>query len=123
MRYRFAAVLALASITGCSGMGNEPDPNLVHVANLAYIETSCGATTCEGNVRFQLLNSVNHGSAGVVLVGVEQPASGLVGVNAAADGWGLAPVTVNRTGRPFQILACPEGVPEGDRRCATTSTG
>jgi hypothetical protein len=122
MMLRRATVVAMLLIAACSGLTNTPDPNVVHVANLGYDDTACGPTTCDGKAGFQLLNSANEGRMGVVLVTSHGPTPQTVGVNARPDGWGWAPLTIDRATRPYEITACPEGVPWGNSRCATTSS-
>ena len=124
MRGRYATVFAIIGLAACSGWGSEPDPNVVHVTNLQYADmAACGPSTCDGKVYFQLLNSENQGRMGLVMVFVHNLAGGGWGVNVGPDGWGAVPVKLDRAARPYQITACPGGVQEGSRACATASTG
>ena len=123
MHCRPATVILLLAFAACSGLTNTPDPNVVHVANLSYVDTACGPVSCGGGARFQLLNSSNAGRQGEVLIFFYGPQASGFGVNTRPDGWGWVPFTVDRAARPYRIIACPEGVAAGDNRCASGSTG
>jgi hypothetical protein len=119
MRCRLLTILLMAAVAACHGSTNAPDSKTLRVANLGYNDTACGPLTCGGVARFQLVNSAGAGQVGVVLVTIQGPTPGTVGVDVRPDGWGAAPLTVNRAARPYPIVACPQGVATG---CATAST-
>ena len=120
--FRFASTVALPFLVAC-GPTDTTDPNVVHVANLSYIDTACGPVSCDGMAEFQLLNSANDGRAGLVFLSTQGPQPGVFAVNTRPDGWGWVTLTVDRASRPSAITACPEGADAGSSRCARGSTG
>lgn len=121
MRGRHAAVVGLVCLVAC-GLTNTADPNAVHVANVSYSDTACTAASCNGVLRFRLLNSANEGRSGLVQIGSNgvQP---YMSVWTNADGWQRMAWTVELNTRPYTITVCPQGLAPGDRRCSSTSTG
>jgi hypothetical protein len=121
MRSRCAGVVGLLLLVAC-GLTNTADPNAVHVANVSYSDTACTSTSCNGVLRFRLLNTANEGRAGLVQVGSHgvQP---YMSVWTNADGWQQMAWTVEQTTRPYTITVCPQGLAAGDSRCSSASTG
>ena len=121
MKSRFIGVAGLLIPVAC-GRTNTVDPNLVHVANVSYADTSCTGTSCNGVLRFQLLNTANEGRAGLVQVGSNgvQP---YMSVWTNADGWQRMAWSAEQNTRPYTITVCPQGLAAGNSRCSSTSTG
>lgn len=121
MTLRYVAVAGLVLGVACDHR-NTTDPNVVHVANVSYSDTACSGASCNGVLRFRLLNSANEGRAGLVQVdshGVQPYMS----VWTNADGWQQMAWTVEQNTRPYTITVCPQGLSAGNSRCASTSTG
>jgi hypothetical protein len=121
MRLPAVAVAAVALLGGC-GLTNTADPNLVHVADISYSDTSCSASACNGVLRFRLLDSENKGRFGLVQVGSDgvQP---YMSMWTNADGWRQLGWTIEQGTRPYTITVCPQGLSAGNSRCASVSTG
>jgi len=120
LRSRGTAVVGALLLVAC-GLTNTADPNVVHVANVSYGDTVCSGTSCNGVLRFQLLNGANEGRSGLVQIS-SQGAQPLMSEWTNADGWQQMAWTVEQSRRPYRISVCPQGLAPGDRRCASTST-
>lgn len=121
MKSRHMLCVGLLSLAARE-LTNTADPNDVHVANVSYSDTACTSTSCNGVLRFRLLNTAKEGRSGLVQID-SHGAQPLMSVWTNADGWQQMAWTVDQSARPYTISVCPQGFAAGNSRCASTSTG